>query len=261
MDEAALRPLLSSVRTLARAAGRTIRAVTLEAADVTEKEDGSPLTRADLAASEVIGEGLRRIDPPLPIVCEEDDGDEARRDCRTFWLVDPLDGTKEFIRGLDEYTVNIALIEETRPVLGVIYAPAMDVLYYAAAGCGAWKVDKGSLPQPLAPSDCPKPARAVVSRSHLDDATRAFLERMGIEEVLQHGSSLKICAVADASADIYPRFGPTWLWDTGAGAAIATEAGCEIVDLAGQPLNYDPAVAMKHYGFIVHPAGMAIDLR
>ena len=171
----------------------------------------------------------------------------------TFWCVDPLDGTKEFVKGLGEYTVNIALVEDGAAVLGVIYVPAKDVLYYAATGQGAWKVEGEGRPAPIRASDCQVPRSAVVSRSHLSKETEDFLAELGITDTVSHGSSIKICAVAEGKADIYPRHGPTCLWDTAAGSAIAIEAGCRVIDLEGEPLSYNPADGLKRPGFIVYP--------
>jgi 3'(2'), 5'-bisphosphate nucleotidase len=179
-----------------------------------------------------------------------------------YWCVDPLDGTKEFVKKRDEYTVNIALVRDGRPVLGVIYIPAQDVLYCAAVNAGAWRVNHASeVADPRGDEAQPLPVRlpaedalltAVASRSHPSAETEAFLQRHGITEVLRHGSSLKICAVAEGAADVYPRFGPTCLWDTAAGAAIARVADCAVVATDGQPLEYRVQSGLKHNGFIVY---------
>jgi len=255
LDTDTLQGLLDACLPIAREAGQAILQVAVEGADVQIKQDGSPLTRADTASDAIIAAGLQPLEPKLPILSEEGDvADSSIGGWRTFWCVDPLDGTKEFVKGLGEYTVNIAIVEDAKPVLGVIYVPVQDVMYYGARGLGAWKVPPGGKPLPIAPSTCQRPAKAVVSRSHLSDETKDFLARLGITDRVSHGSSLKICAVAEGAADIYPRHGPTCLWDTAAGAAIAIEAGCKIVDLAGAPLSYDPSVGIKRAGFIVFPS-------
>lgn len=259
MDREQLAALLPPVRRIARAAGEAIRAVSLEPEDVCDKADGSPLTRADLASHETILAGLRQLQPALPVLSEEGDpaGAEAGR-WDAFWCVDPLDGTKEFIRGLGDYTVNIALVADAQPVLGVIHVPAADVLYWAARGLGAFRSTGGGPPERIAPNPCRTPVKAVASRSHLSPETGEYLRRLGVSETVQRGSSVKICAVADGSADVYPRLGPTCLWDTAAGAAIAREAGCRVVDLQGSDLSYDPSEGLKRPGFVVYPKSMAL---
>ena len=261
MDQQLLAGFLDNVRLIAQAAGRAILQTASGDIGVTEKSDGSPLTRADMASHRTIQDGLGKLEPKFPILSEEGDLDNLEaQDWATYWCVDPLDGTKEFVKGLTDYTVNIALVRDSRPVLGVIDIPAVGVTYWAARGLGAWKRQGDVPPERIAPGTCAKPASAVVSRSHLDAETQQFLQRLGVTKVVPHGSSLKICAVADGTADIYPRFGPTCLWDTAAGAAIAIEAGCTVVDLAGQDLVYDPRRNIKHAGFIVSPAGLELPL-
>jgi 3'(2'), 5'-bisphosphate nucleotidase len=257
METQILERLLARAKSIAVAAGREIQKVAAEGVTAQEKEDGSPLTRADTASHEAIAAGLAELEPKLPVLSEEGDLEQQGMDAwRVFWCVDPLDGTKEFVKGLTEYTVNIALVEDGRPVLGVVYVPAQDVLYYAAAGLGAWKAEGGGEPARIQARQVDKPERAVVSRSHLSAETEEFLKRLGVTEMVQHGSSIKICAVAEGKADIYPRHGPTCLWDTAAGTAIALEAGCAVVDLSGQPLTYRPADGIKKPGFIVHPKSL-----
>ncbi len=157
----------------------------------------------------------------------------------TYWLVDPLDGTKEFLKGLPEYTVNVALVDAGVPVLGVIYVPAADCLYLAARGQGARRLDARGETRLLA-APVAQPRRAVVSRSHLSPETGALLARLGVTETIPRGSSLKMCAVAEGAADLYPRLGPTRLWDTAAGTAIAAEAGCDVVGLDGRAAALRP---------------------
>jgi 3'(2'), 5'-bisphosphate nucleotidase len=239
---------------IARAAGAAILQVATGDTAAEAKADGSPLTRADLASHDVIMAGLSGLTPRLPILSEEGDLTAFGPDAwSAFWCVDPLDGTKEFVKGLGEYTVNIALVERTVPVLGVIYVPAQDVLYYAARGLRAWRSRGAAAALPIAASRCRTARSAVVSRSHLSPETEAFLQGLGVTRSVQHGSSIKICAVAEGTADIYPRHGPTCLWDTAAGTAIALEAGCRVIGLDGSPLSYDPALGLKRPGFIVLP--------
>jgi len=255
MDTSILQRLLTEATAIARRAGQAVREIAADVGEVLDKADGSPLTRADRASHEMIVSGLGRLVPAFPILSEEGDLDSFDAGSRrVYWCVDPLDGTKEFIRGLSDYTVNIALVDCGEPTLGVVDVPAAEVTYYAARGLGAFKVAPGARPVPIRPSRCEQPASAVVSRSHLSAETERFLERVGIASTVRRGSSVKICAVAEGSADIYPRFGPTCLWDTAAGAAVAREAGCAVVDLSGEALSYDPDAGLKHAGFLVVPA-------
>lgn len=252
--------LLDEVSSLARRAGEAILAtVRDDLGEVEKKEDGSPVTRADRAAEEILVAGLRALEPGLVVVSEEGDVEgSAAKAGATYWLVDPLDGTKEFIKGRPEYTVNVALVEDGVPVLGVVQIPAGDCLYAAARDAGARRIDaRGEARLRAAPVE--RPRRAVVSRSHLDPATERYLALLGITDTTPCGSSLKLCAVAEGRADVYPRFGPTCLWDTAAGAAVALEAGCAVVDLQGRPLRYDTAAGLKHAGFLVCAPGGALE--
>jgi len=255
MDVQQLGRLLEEVSALARCAGQAILATRVEAADVDIKADGSPVTRADLASEAVILAGLAALDPQLPVVSEEGDVERALAKAgRLFWLVDPLDGTKEFVKGLPEYTVNIALVEDGEPILGAIHVPPVDCLYVAARGLGARRIDTRGTTL-LRPPAVEQAHTAVASRSHLSPETVRFLGHLGITETTPRGSSLKICAVAEGAADVYPRLGPIRLWDTAAGAAIAREAGCVVLDLSGAPLRYDPAFGLTHTGLIVCAPG------
>ena len=196
---------------------------------VRAKEDGSPVTGVDLAAEEIIHDGLRQLDPSIPYVSEERElpDYETRRAWARYWLVDPLDGTKEFINRTDEFTVNIALIEAGQPVLGVVVAPASDLLYYATNGQGAWKRAGDGAPERLRSrlADPGAPLRIVESRSHPSPALEAFLEPFTISERVKSGSSLKFCVVADGRADMYPRLGPTMEWDVAAGDCVYRNSG------------------------------------
>lgn len=222
---------------------------------VEEKGDGSPVTRADAAAHDILTKGLRALAGEVTVVSEEGDLERSLAAAGVdYWLVDPLDGTKEFIKGRPEYTVNVALVESGVPILGAIYVPAADRLYLGARGLGSVRIDSGGTAD-LRPRSVERPRSAVVSRSHLTRPTEQLLERLGIAERTPSGSSLKMCAVAEGTADLYPRLGPTCLWDTAAGAAIALEAGCEVVDLAGQPLRYELAAGLTHAGFLVCAPG------
>jgi 3'(2'), 5'-bisphosphate nucleotidase len=209
------------------------------------KSDGSPVTAADLAADEIIREHLARDLPTLAVITEETCTAASAADAACFALVDPLDGTREFINGSDEFTVNIALIMDHVPVAGAVYAPALRRLYIG--GTSAHRLDvapdaaepslDGLRPIAVKP---PPPAgwRAVVSRSHLDPETRQWIERHRIAALCPAGSSLKFCAVAEGEADVYPRLGPTMEWDTAAGHAVLRAAGGRVTALDGKPLRY-----------------------
>ena len=255
MDSSRLGTLLEEVGLLVRRAGEAIEAVREGPVDAEEKADGSPVTRADRAAEAVLGEGLRALLPGVAVVSEEGDVEAAVAGAgSTYWLVDPLDGTKEFLKGLPEYTVNVALVEAGVPVLGAVYVPAADCLYLAARGRRARRLDARGETRLLA-APVANPRRAVVSRSHLSPETGALLARLGVTETIPRGSSLKMCAVAEGAADLYPRLGPTRLWDTAAGTAVATEAGCDVLALDGRPLRYDLADGLVRPGFLVLAPG------
>jgi len=252
-----LRRLLEDVALLARRAGEAIETTRKGSLQAEAKADGSPVTAADRAAEAILAEGLRPLLPGVVVVSEEGDVEAAMAGAGpTYWLVDPLDGTKEFLKGLPEYTVNVALVEAGVPVLGVIYVSAADRLYLAARGLGARRRDRrGETRLQAAPVAWPR--RAVVSRSHLSPETAALLERLRVTDTLPSGSSLKMCAVAEGAADLYPRLGPTRLWDTAAGTAIAREADCDVVALDGTPLRYDLASGLVRPGFLVSAPGGA----
>jgi 3'(2'), 5'-bisphosphate nucleotidase len=230
--------LLAALAEVAKAAGEAILPIYREGIIARAKADGSPLTDADLAADAVILAGLARACPGIPVVTEETlpQGDSARD---RFLLVDPLDGTKEFLAGNGEFTVNIALVEDHRPVLGVVLAPALGLLWQGAAGEGATRTDLATgRTQPCRVRPRPAAPVAVASRSHADAETEAFLARFGAAERRSVGSSLKFCLVADGEADVYPRFAPTMEWDTAAGHAVLLAAGGRVETPEGAPLRY-----------------------
>ncbi len=236
------RHLLDTVARLARDAGRAILEVYGTDFTVTLKDDRSPLTEADKRAHTIIDAGLRALDPAVPVLSEEAaPGDSAeRRSWSRFWLVDPLDGTKEFLKRNGEFTVNIALVIEHRAELGVVLAPALDRLYFGALGLGAWRQDGEALPEPIYVERTAKaPPRVVGSRSHETGAVADYLNALGPHNVTPMGSSLKICLIAEGAADLYPRLGPTSEWDTAAAQAILESAGGRMIDPAGQPLRYN----------------------
>lgn len=212
---------------------------------VTKKADASPLTAADLASDRVINEGLAQLELGWPMLSEESAQIDYVERCNwtSFWLIDPLDGTREFIKRNGEFTVNIALIENGEPVLGVVYAPVLDVCYFAARGLGAFARRGSEAAQPIhvktyVPGE---PVQVVASRSHSDVRTEALLQKFGDYQCISMGSSLKLCLVAEGSAHIYPRLGPTMEWDTAAAHAIVKLAGGSVCDQAGSELRYNKA--------------------
>ncbi|OYD25369.1 3'(2'),5'-bisphosphate nucleotidase CysQ [Oceanimonas baumannii] len=233
--------LLNQVDTLARKAGAAIMEIYGREFTVEQKEDKSPLTEADAAAHHIIVQGLAELPLQAPILSEEDTAGFAGADEHGhYWLVDPLDGTKEFIKRNGEFTVNIALIENGKPVLGVVYAPALNVGYVAAHGLGAFKYEGNAEPVAIhvKAHQNGTPWRVVGSRSHGGGELPALLEQLGEHELVPMGSSLKLCLVAENAADIYPRLGPTSLWDTGAAQCVVEQAGGIVVQLNGEPLSY-----------------------
>ncbi len=245
--------MLDKICQLAREAGVAIMQVyegekPLEA---TQKVDDSPVTAADIAAHTIILQGLQSLTPDIPVLSEEDPQSWAvRQNWERYWLVDPLDGTKEFLKRNGEFTVNIALIEKGKAVLGVVYAPVLKIMYSAAEG-KAWKEECGVRNQILVRDA--RPPLVVVSRSHAnnDPELKEYLQQMGEHQTTAIGSSLKFCLVADGQAQLYPRFGPTNIWDTAAGHAVAVAAGAHVHDWQGKPLDYTPRESFLNPGFRV----------
>jgi len=246
--------LLDPVLAIAREAGRAIMQIYSSEFAVEYKADDSPLTAADRTAHQIIREGLGTLSPALPVWSEES-GEIAfaeRSGWPMFWLVDPLDGTKEFIKRNGEFTVNIALVQEHEPVLGVVLAPARDEAYVAARGVGAFldRPDPGRRPiRVMRPAA--SPVRVVGSRSHRGSSLDAVLARLGEHVLVPMGSSLKFCLIAAGDADFYPRLGPTSEWDTAAAQAVVQEAGGQVVDLAGRPLRYNSGPGSLNPHFLV----------
>lgn len=238
-----LEPLLSVVRE----AGTTILSIydsyrvgTLQNLGLISKVDQSPLTAADIAAHQIIKIGLQSLAPNVFIVSEEDaPAHDHIEDHKTFWLVDPLDGTKEFLAKNDEFTVNVALVECGQPTLGVVYAPALDQLYWGGKEIGAFRESAGKkvLVRSTKPLSNNK-LRVVASKSHLNKETEAFIKQLGDVSLIQAGSSLKMCRVAEGAADVYPRLAATYGWDTAAAHAVVEGAGGSVVDMRGNRLIY-----------------------
>lgn len=249
--------LLQAVEAIARAAGQAIMEVYASDFAVLGKPDASPLTEADLRAEAIITPALQALLPGVPVVAEEA---HARGECcgydgvvgeggAVFWLVDPLDGTREFVARNGEFTVNIALVRDGEPVLGVVYAPALGRLYLGERGQGAWLDDEGVRRQIHCRSVPPAGLTVATSRVHGDRAAvEALLQGQAVAQHLSAGSSLKFGLLASGLADVYPRYGRTMEWDTAAGQAVLLAAGGKVCDTAGQPLRYGkPGFENPHF--------------
>jgi 3'(2'), 5'-bisphosphate nucleotidase len=228
---------------------------------VQRKEDDSPLTQADLESQRIIIEGLTEVTPDIPILSEESAQApwSERQAWRELWVVDPLDGTREFVKRNGEFTVNIALVQEHEPVLGLVAAPAKGLLYWGAAGVGAFSHHRGAAELPILVSTPQTPLRVVGSRSHLSPETATYLARLKPHVMTNIGSSLKFCLVAQGDADLYPRFGPTSEWDTAAGQALLEAAGGHVTRLDGHRLRYNCRESIINDDFLAfsHPSALS----
>ncbi len=241
------------------AGGEILDVYRREEIKATHKQDASPLTEADLRAHRLIVTRLASLTPKLPVLSEEAADVEfgVRQEWPRFWLVDPLDGTKEFIARNDEFTVNIALVEGSAPILGVVHVPALGATYWgygAASGIPqAWRRDAQASAQALAvaPRLASHP-RVLASRSHRGASLDRFLEQLGPHQIVSAGSALKFCRLAEGRADVYPRLGPTSEWDTAAGQAVVEGAGGAVVTLDGQPLAYNQKADLLNPSFIAY---------
>lgn len=246
--------LLLSVVDLAIKAGEKIMEIYGSEFRVGLKADDSPLTAADLASHHCLSEGLQTLAGQYPVLSEESAllPFEERQQWETYWLIDPLDGTKEFIKRNGEFTVNIALIRNHQPVLGVVYAPALDTSYFAEVDVGAFKKQGDNPITPIAVRKPPQsPLTVVGSRSHGGEELEGYLVHLGEHELKPIGSSLKFCLVAEGEADLYPRFGPTSEWDTAAAQCVVEVAGGSVVDLQGEPLRYNTKASLLNSYFVV----------
>ena len=235
-------PAISELEPIARAAGDAILAIYRQPFAVEYKQDESPLTAADQGAHEVIVQALARLTPDIPVLSEESDAEtmQARLGWSRYWLVDPLDGTKEFVSRNGEFTVNIALIDHGSPVWGLVYAPVLDKLWYGGKGIGAWRVADGKHEAiQTRPHGDGEAWRVVGSRNHLSQETLDYLAPFGEIELVSMGSSLKFCIIAEGGAELYPRLAPTCEWDTGAAQAVLEGAGGSVTQLDGSPLAYN----------------------
>jgi 3'(2'), 5'-bisphosphate nucleotidase len=231
---------LAELERIVRAAGREVMAVYGEEFAVRGKADASPVTAADERAEALIVPALRALAPGVPVVAEEAvAAGQAPSAGVRFWLVDPLDGTREFVDRNGEFTVNVALVDRGEPVLGVVYAPALRRLFSGAAGQGAWLEADGARRAIACRRPPAEGLTVVASRSHGDEAAlAAFLAGRPVARVLHSGSSLKLCLIAAGEADLYPRLGRTMEWDIAAGHAVLAAAGGSVTDLDGAPLRY-----------------------
>ena len=247
--------LLTDVVALAREAGAAILEVYAGEFDVEIKDDTSPLTVADLRSHAIIMAGLAQLTPGVPVISEEAPAPPLaeRRGWEWLWLVDPLDGTREFVDRSGEFTVNIALIRAGRPVLGVLHVPVRGLDYFAAERAGAFRQGPDGVPAPIAArAAAERPPRVVASRSHRGSRLDGFFTRVGVHEFVPVGSAVKFGMVAEGAADVYPRVGPTSEWDTAAGQAIAEVAGARVVGRDGEPLRYNAREQFLNPDFICY---------
>ena len=254
MVEHDLKQLLDPVIQVAYEAGKAIMQIYDAGFSVDEKSDQTPVTEADMAAHNVIETRLRELTPHLPIITEEASAPPfaERQSWPRYWLIDPLDGTREFIKRNGEFTVNIALIDGANSVMGVVYAPVKGVLYYAAKGQGAYKQE--SLDKPVAihvREKCHEKVVIACGRSHPSQEIRQFLSRLDNYEIIHVGSALKSCMVAEGKADLYARLGPTSEWDTAAAQCVVEEAGGAITDTKMQRLKYNTKDSLLNPHFFV----------
>lgn len=243
---------LQPVFDIARRAGAAILDVYAGHFQVTDKADQSPLTIADLRSHELITEGLRQLDPTIPVLSEEASSIafEVRSTWNRYWLVDPLDGTREFVSRNGEFTVNIALIENHEAVAGIVYVPVTDTLYFGTRASGASRIVKNGAVERISVRSAHSPLRVVGSRSHRDAEFASLLPRLEPCELVSVGSSIKFCLVAEGKADFYPRFGPTSEWDTAAAQAVLEAAGGAVVTFDGAPLRYNSKASLLNPSFI-----------
>jgi 3'(2'),5'-bisphosphate nucleotidase (EC 3.1.3.7) len=246
--------LLPDVASIARRAGAAILDVYSGKFDVAHKADSSPLTIADMRSHEIIVHALRELTPNVPVLSEEasDVPFDERSTWTRYWLVDPLDGTKEFVSRNGEFTVNIALIEDHVPTLGVVFVPVRDTLYMGTRSEGAKRqVGSDAATEIGVTRPAATPLRIVGSRSHRDGRLEAYLPKLEPYELVSIGSSLKFCLIAEGSADFYPRLGPTSEWDTAAAQAVVEATGGAVTTLDGKPLRYNTKADILNPNFLV----------
>lgn len=252
-----LEELQEAVNRIAQTAGERILEVYATDFEVEKKSDQSPLTIADMAAHNAIIEGLKKLTPDLPVLSEESAKIpyEERAKWQRYWLVDPLDGTREFVKRNGEFTVNIALIDHHKTILGTVYVPVTGVSYFARVGGGAFKRLPDHSPEAISVRTSPKDSIIVAgSRSHASASLQTFIDGLGIEnvELVSIGSSLKMCLVAEGKADVYPRFGLTSEWDTAAAQCVVEQAGGHLMNIEQlKPLLYNTKESLLNPYFLV----------
>ncbi|MCF7870195.1 MAG: 3'(2'),5'-bisphosphate nucleotidase CysQ [Candidatus Omnitrophica bacterium] len=210
--------------------------------EVKTKKDNSPLTLADRTSHDILVAELKKLYPDIPIISEEGASIayQVRKSWQYFWVIDPLDGTKEFISGNGEFTINLALVQSDQPIFGIVAAPTKDTVYFANQGSGAYKKENNNLPQPIKANKKSKDKIIVArTRSHKNEKEELLISKLGQTETIHAGSALKFCLVAEGKADIYLRGGPTMEWDTAAGDCIAAEAGATTYTIDGKPFLYN----------------------
>jgi 3'(2'), 5'-bisphosphate nucleotidase len=244
--------LASKLKPVVAEAGAAIMEVYNRGFTVQHKDDNSPLTLADLESQRIIIAGLNRITPEIPILSEESAAAPwlERQRWQELWVVDPLDGTREFVKRNGEFTINIALIVEHEPLFGIVAAPAQGLVYWGAQGIGAFTQHHGARRTPIRVSAPGSPLRVVGSRSHASPQTSQYLARLGPHLISGVGSSLKFCLLAQGDADLYPRFGPTSEWDTAAGQALLEAAGGHVTRLDGHRLRYNCRESLLNGDFV-----------
>ena len=254
INDIRLKELVNPVCKIAKQAGAEIMKIYAEGFEIQEKKDHSPLTTADLASHNLIIEKLEKLTPEIPILSEESASISftERSSWKNYWLIDPLDGTREFIKRHDEFTVNIALITEHCSSLGVVYIPVQDICYSAASNQGAFKQKQNSAAEKISSrSSLPDKNPTICgSRSHAGKSLQALQDKIGEFDLISMGSSIKMCLVAEGVADIYPRFGPTSEWDTAAAHCVVNEAGGEIVNMNLQTLSYNTKDSLLNPSFL-----------
>ena len=245
--------LLQEVNTICVEAAERIMDVYASDFTVDKKEDRSPLTVADLASHNAICNRLAELEPHYPMLSEEsaDIPYDERKHWDRYWLIDPLDGTREFIKKNGEFTVNVALIENHRPVMGVVHVPVTGITYYAAKDIGAYKQIPGEEANQINVKTTKENITLAGSRSHGNEKQQEFIKNINADEVIAIGSSLKFCLVAEGIVDIYPRFGPTSEWDTAAAQCIVEQAGGVVVDLSFNSLQYNCKESLINPDFLV----------
>ena len=250
-----LAELVNPVCEISQQAGSKIMKIYQEGFDIEEKNDRSPLTSADLASHRLITKSLKELTPNIPVLSEESSEIpySERSAWENYWLIDPLDGTREFIKRNGEFTVNIALITNQVAILGVVYIPVQDIYYFASKENGSFKKEQNQPASRISTRNSTPNDKPVIcgSRSHAGKSLQALLDEIGDYELISMGSSIKTCLVAERAADIYPRFGPTSEWDTAAAHCIVDEAGGILVDTSLNPLRYNTKDSLLNPSFIV----------